>query len=174
MKKELPYYVFDKKYEYFYLYTEFDILFNKEFTKKLEKFSQKIGVGNLSIDLEVPKEYSSLIPNRIDISKEINLDNFYEITLNINGNDLSYYMMNFFICDDSMQWEIYVSLENELSIFACSKEINSLLEVIFSPYAEENIEQKYKIIGDMFGNEELKLKFIESLEQNYNFSNNNE
>ncbi|MNR19135.1 hypothetical protein D3C85_1359030 [compost metagenome] len=91
---------------------------------------------------------------------------------NVNGNELLYYMINFFINDSSKLWEIYVSIENELSIIGCSNQINSLFEVIFNPYGDESLEQKYKIIGDMFNDEKSKLEFIESLEKNYHFSDN--
>lgn len=172
MLKELPNYVFNKSYDCFYLLTEFDIIFNTEFTKKIHILLKKNGSDNLSIDLEVPKEYDSLVPKKIEISKKNGLDSFYEMGLDINGSMLSYYMMNFFVHDDSMTWEIYVSLENELSIFACTKEISSLFEIIFTPYAEEDIEQKYKIIGDMFTDKKTRLDFADSLEKNYHFRNN--
>lgn len=170
MTNELPDYIFKKDYDSFYLLTEFDIIFNDKFTKNLNTFCKRIDSEKLSIKLEVPLEYNSLVPNKIELTDSNNLDDFYEMGTNVKGTELLYYMINFFINDSSELWEIYVSLENELSIIGCSKQISSLFEVIFNPYKEESLEQKYKIIGDMFNDEKLKLKFIESLEKNYHFS----
>lgn len=171
MDKELPEYIFKKNYDSFYLLTEFDIVFNKKFTEKLNVFSKKTDSKKLSINLEVPLEYSSLVPNKIELIDSDNLDDFYEMGTDVDGNELLYYMINFFINDSSGLWEIYVSIENEISIIGCSNQISSLFEVIFNPYEEESLKQKYKIISDMFSNEKVKIEFIESLERNYKFSN---
>jgi hypothetical protein len=171
MNKELPEYIFKKNYDSFYLLTEFDIVFNKKFTEKLNIFCKKIGSAKLSINLDVPLEYNLLVPNRIELINSNNLDDFYEMGTNVNGNELLYYMINFFIDDNSGLWEIYISIENEISIIGCSNQISSLFEVIFNPYEEESLEQKYKIITDMFSSEKVKIEFIESLERNYKFSN---
>jgi len=170
MNKELPEYIFKKNYDSFYLLTEFDIVFNQNFTEKLNIFCNKIDSKKLSIKLEIPLEYNSLVPNRIELIDSNNLDDFYKMGTNVNGTELLYYMINFFIDDNSGLWEIYVSIENELSIIGCSNEISSLFEVIFNPYKEESLEKKYKIIGDMFSDEKSKIEFIESLEENYKFS----
>lgn len=169
MSKELPHYIFKKNYDNFYLLTEFDIIFNEKFTKNLNTFCKKIGSEKLSIKLEVPVEYKSLVPNKIELTDSNNLGDFYEMSTNVNGTELFYYMINFFINDNSELWEIYVSLEKELSIIGCSKQISSIFEVIFKPYEDESVNQKYKIIGDMFNDEKSKLVFIESLERNYKF-----
>ncbi|TPG38202.1 hypothetical protein [Flavobacterium pectinovorum] len=170
MIKELPDYIFNKNYDNFYLLTEYDIIFNEKFTKNLNIFCKRLNSEKLLIKLEVPLEYNSLVPNRIELTDSSNLSNFYEMSANVNEAGLMYYMLNFFINDSSELWEIYVSLENELSVIGCSKEISSLFEVLFNPYKDESVQLKYKIIGDMFDDEELKILFIESLERNYKFS----
>lgn len=161
-------YVFQKSYDNFYLFTEFDVIFNDEFTEKLNVFYTKINGENLSIKIDVPSQYQHSVPNTMDISNPYNLKKFYEMKTHDKDN-LSYYMLNFFISDNSNLWEIYVSLENELSIIACSEKVCSLFEVVFKPYENENIDQKYKIITDMFGNDIDKKLFIESLEEIYHF-----
>ena len=41
MKNELPKYIFNKKYDKFYLLTEYDIVFNHDFTLKFNNFLAK-------------------------------------------------------------------------------------------------------------------------------------
>jgi hypothetical protein len=170
MKRDLPNYVFEKKYDNFYLLTEFDVIFNDEFTKKIDLLLKKIGTNEIIIELEIPLSYQSVVPNKVQIPKPISLNNFYEMKKVVNKTDLFYYMFNFFISDESKLWKIYVSLEKEISILACLNEENSTFKSIINPYKEENLEQKYKIISDMFGTPNDKKEFIDNLEHNYGFS----
>ncbi len=54
MKEDINKYIFQKKYDNFYLFTEFDIIFNEEFTEKLNTFYEKTKGENLCIEIEVP------------------------------------------------------------------------------------------------------------------------
>lgn len=172
MKKELPNYVFERAHEKFYLLTEFDVIFNKRFTDSLVAFMSKKSNKDIYINLELHDEYELYVPKEIVLSSAEELNNFYEMKTNLDSNEVFYYMFNFFISDCTKSWEIYVSLENELSIIGCSNELNSLFEIIFNPYEEESLDKKYKIIGDKFCDDGERKFFFNSLDRNYNFNNN--
>ena len=173
MKKELPNQVFYKKYDNFYLFTEFDIIFNDSFYEKLIFFIKKIKSNKLYFKLENSlQETTSLVKNikYINPTKDI-IKKFYEMEIEVNNKKIPIYCLNHFIIDDSHKWEVYVSLENELSIIGCSNSIKSLFETIFKPYKEENLDVKFKIIGDMFSDENTRKNYISTLQKNYNFWN---
>jgi hypothetical protein len=122
----------------------------------------------LLIQLDIPVENEYKITNTIEIFKPESLNSFYGMQIASGG--LYYYMIDFFISDESKLWEIYVSLENELSIIGCSNKAGSTFELIFKPYEDESLRTKYKLVTDMFSDEHLKKQFIYSLEENYHFS----
>jgi hypothetical protein len=172
MKKELPDMIFDEIYDNFYLFTEFDIIFNEEFYKKLLFFIKKIGNKRLlfksenSLNLLVPLDFKFeyLNPN-ID-----NLKQFYEMEILSNEKKIQVFCINHFISDESSQWELYVSLRNELCIFSCNNSIKPDFISIINPYQEITLKNTYKIIGDRFNDKKARETFLNSLERNYNFS----
>ncbi|WP_323028509.1 hypothetical protein [Gelidibacter japonicus] len=168
----IPDYVFKNKYENHFLLTEFDIIFNEEFTHNLNIFFKKLGSKKMLIKLEVPIEYDALISSYFEFDDPEGLREFYEMSTLINGTELFYYMMNFFIKDDTNLWEIYVSIEHELSIIGCLNRINFLIGFVLNPYGNEDLHRKMTIISDKFNNEISKIEFIESLEKNYQFFKN--
>lgn len=168
MYKELPEYVFNKKYDFFYLLTEYDIIFNQSFTNKMLNLLNEINTTEVIINLQVPEVYKSSVNEKIIINSK-NLNDFYEMEAIIGKKKIPYYMINFFINDDSKNWEIYTSLENEVGIIACSNKLKFYFDNIFDPYCDENLNKKIKIIGDMFSDEKTKLEFFQQLEKNYKF-----
>lgn len=166
MKNELPKYIFKKKYDKFYLLTEYDIVFNHDFTLKFNNFLKTIGYKELTIELDINQ---IVVPRNIVITNPIKLDEYYETDVSINETLVPLYMINFFIYDNSRLWEIYVSIEHELCIIGCNDNVNSILEIVVNPYEEESIEQKIKIIGDKFKDPNVKKEYINLLEKNYNF-----
>ena len=166
MKNQLPEYVFEKKFDKYYLQTEFDIIFNEFFSRKLNTFLEHINYKNLSIKLDIDNRDS--IP--IKILSPLQLNEVYDMEILIGSENVPLFMIDFFISDNFRKWEIYVSLENELSIIACDNEVSCMLEVILKPYEDEDFEQKCKIIGDKFDNKKFKNDFINILKNNYKFN----
>lgn len=147
MIKELPELVFNKRYDNFFLLTEFDVIFNEDFYKELISFIKELGANKLFFSLEDLTDNISSATKRIEfinVSVE-ELKKFYEMHVEFNEKTIPIHYINHFIYDDSHQWEIYVSRENELSIFGCDDKIKTLFFDIFKPYQEETLHIKYKI-----------------------------
>src|SRR5690606_14959020 len=106
-----------------------------------------------------PDQFNKLIPQFLEYSKPSELEDFYELSVTINGNKIYYYWMNFFIRDDTYLWEVYVSSQNEICIIGCEQRIRFLCEYMLHPYKYDGLQKKYEIIAGMFNNEESKIKF---------------
>ena len=76
--KELPEYVFKKKYDFFYLLTEYDIIFNQSFTNKILNFLNEINTTEVIINLQVPEVYKSSIDEKIILNSKC-VHDFYEM-----------------------------------------------------------------------------------------------
>lgn len=170
-KKEIPNFVFTREYDYYFLFTEFDIVFNEEFYKSFYLFLKKLRSDKLTIrldDLSISQEF-------YDIKKEYiyNLPSSKQIELfhNLNINNVPIYNINHFIIDSTNEWEIFVSIENELSIFAVNKVIFEIFKNIFKPYQEESLDVKLNVISGQFVDEIYKNQFIKALISNYKFNN---
>lgn len=175
MKKHLPNYVFKKKYDFFYIFSDSEVILNDFFSKKLEFFLNENKSGEIIFEIELPFQQESFPSKkviRIKNPNKVTINEFYEKEFEINGDRLVLCLFDYFMHDNSNLWEGYVSSNNDICIIGCNNEINSLFEVIFAPYQEENLEQKYKGIGGILENEKSKKEFIESLEKNYHFSDN--
>ncbi len=171
MEKELPNQVFDKQYDNFYLFTELDVIFNNNFYEKLIFFMEKINSNKMFFKIEdsiqgitsIAKKMEYVNPSKNDLIQ------FYEMELEVDNKKTPIHCLNHFIFDNSYEWQLYISLENELSIFGCDNSIKSLFENVFKPYEEEKLNVKYKIIGDMFSDEKSRELFVNTLQKTYNF-----
>lgn len=167
-RQQIPNLVFRKNYYRYFLFTEFDVIFNNSFYNRIISLIKTIETSEITIFSEenTNKDRSFQIniikPNEDDLIKFY--DTFFE-----DGTPM--YCVNHFIKDKNSKWEIFVSIENELSIFACQKEIINEYNLIFEPYKNESLIIKYKIITDMFSDVLHRENFIELLEKNYSFSN---
>lgn len=160
-KPQIPSYIFNKKYYSHFLYTEFDVVFNNSFYEKMVLLITSISTKEIEFYSE-EKKYKINISNPTIFDFIIFYDDCFE-------NDVPLYYTNHYIKDKESKWELYVSVENELSIFACEKEILYTFSLIFEPYKNETLDTKYKVITDMFSDKECKQNFIDSLENNYHF-----
>lgn len=166
-KNEIPDYVFTKKYDYYFLTTEFDIVFSNDFYTKFNLFLSEINSEKLVICLhnicssnidELQNEYIYELPNSNALKA------YHELEI---GN-VPIYVINHFISDNNYEWEIYVSFQFELSIIAVNKNLVELFTKIFKPYEEEGLNTKIRIISGQFI-ENYKSIFIAELMKNYNF-----
>lgn len=171
MKKiEIPNLVFTKNYDFYFLYCEFDVVFNEEFYENFNVFFKSTGSDRLIIRLEDLSEYE----NFRDLKKEYIYNsascNEIESFHNLIIKNIEVYNINHFILDNTHQWEIFVSIENELAIFAVNKNLIEAFKTIFKPYKDEPLSLKFKIISDQFNNEASKKHFISELDKNYKFT----
>jgi hypothetical protein len=173
MIKELPNQVFSKEYDNFYLFTEFDIIFNEIFYEKLNLFMSEIDCNKLLIRIDemslnnLPTFNKSF---KFECPDKNTLKGFYERELVIDDRNVPIYCLNHFIYDEKGGWEIYVSLENEMSILGCSNNLKSVFVNLFEPYKEESLQTKLKIIGDRFSDKKIRDDFFCDLGRNYKFS----
>ncbi len=163
--------IFDEMYDNFYLFTEFDIIFNEEFYEKLLFFIQKIGSKRLLFKLENSIDILPLDLKFEYINPKIDtLKQFYELEVQSNRKKVQVFCINHFISDESQQWEIYVSLRHELCIFSCNNNIKSSFISIINPYQDITLKGTYKIIGDRFSDKKARETFLSTLERYYKFT----
>lgn len=169
-KREVPNFVFEKAYDYYFLFEEFDIVFDDEFYNNFKIFLKKINSNKLIIRFDD----LSWLPKTHNINKEYVYDspfsNEIELFHSLNIDNIEVYNINHFISDNNHQWEIFVSIENELAIVAVNKDILDIFKTIFNPYKEESLDVKLNIIGGQFRDGVYKNQFIKALIKNYNLS----
>lgn len=170
-KKEIPEFVFKKHYDYYFLFTEYDIVFNEIFYSKFDFFLSELESKKINICLQdIPehinnenfkREYNYTLPN-FEVLKT-----FHESEV----NNVPIYNINHFITDNTLNWEIFISIENELSIFGINKNLIKKFNQIYKPYKDESLEVKVSVIGGQFVDENYKKQFIEQLIKNYSLNN---
>lgn len=174
MEKDLPKMVFNKFYENFYLYTEFDIIFNDKFYENLTLLIEKLDCERLifrviesnSLIISPDSNFEYLKPTKESLRA------FYELQIGANGKQTKIFYLDHFLSDESQAWAIYVSLRHEIGIFACEDKIKSLFTSIFKPYTDISVNRLYKIIGDRYNDDRKKEEFLNELEKNYHFLRN--
>lgn len=174
MKNELPDFVLKKKYDYYYLFSDSEITYRKEFSDKLNSFIELSDSKYANIELIVPPQTEYLInkKNFIIPNKETeSLYDFYGIHINVKNNSIiPLHKFDYFLFDKEGMWEAYSSSCSELFIFGCNQEINTLFYDLFKPYDEIKLQQKYVEVSSIFRYESDKVKYINTLEQSYHFS----
>ncbi len=171
MEKYPPKNVFDKIFDFNYLYSESDIICNEEFSSKLFEFTKALKSESLIFEVLNPKEYDYLFENKIVMNNITaqKIMEVYEMKSKINPELYPFSTFSFYIYDNTEKWRIYASDSYEIGIFTCEKSINSLYEVIFKPYEDVSLGQRFIwVSGRLF--EEYRKEYIDELEKNYNFS----
>lgn len=168
--KEIPNFVFTREYDYYFLFTELDIVFDYYFYENFDVFLKKIGSEKLIIRFDDISEFQNIKKLKKEYVYDLPLSNQLEQFHNLIIEDLPIFNINHFILDNNHQWEIFVSMENELSIFAVNKNLIEAFEAIFKPYKDEPLSLKFKLISDQFNNEKTKKRFISDLDESYKFT----
>lgn len=172
---ELPGFVLRKKYDYYYLFSDSEITNRKEFSDKLNTMISLSDSKYANIELIVPTETEYLIEKKkfkipnIEINS---LYDFYGIHIQIKNttNIISLHDFDYYLFDNEGKWEAYSSECREFFIFGCNKDVNSLFYVLFNPYDEILLPQKYVDVTSMFREESYKNDYVKALEDNYHFS----
>ena len=161
------------QYTNYYLFLDTEIIYKDDFSEKLSIFMKNLKSKNLTIKVRLPKEGYLVFPDPIEIlNPNVEaLSDFYQKELrHDNHNSLPICMFDYNMYDESGTWEVYVSFNQEFAVFGCNDDVNSLFNVIFQPYSEESLEEKYDWIKSRFADDFSKNKFINDLESTYNFS----
>lgn len=170
MINQLPNFIFKKAYDNYFLFTEFDIIFNENFYDRLIKFLNNIKSNKLFFELERF--------DNTDMSKALfeyenptitTFEEFYTTKVEFDDKNVLTQFFNHFIYSDVKSWGIYISPEFEMSILACDSEYLDVFLKIFKPYMDEDFHTKVKIIGDMFSDSKTRKMFFDKLNQNYIF-----
>lgn len=170
MIKKLPNYIFEKQYDNYFLLTELDIIFNYQFYYDFIEFFNESGNENLIFELERINDIEiSNMFFKYKNPKVSDFEEFYETEVKLNDKNVLNHFLNHFIYGELKNWEIYISPEYEMSIFACNNQIVDKFSSIIKPYHEESFNTKVKIIGDMFTDENTRKVFFTNLFNNYFF-----
>ena len=172
MKEYPPKNVFNKNFEFNYLYSDSDIVGNDEFANKLFDFVKTLKSNFLVFEILSPERYNNLFEKKIiidEITAQKIIDTF-DYKSNCDSELYPLFVFSFYIYDSTEKWKIYASKDYEIAIFGCDKSINSLLEILFKPYEEESLEQKLSWVTDRFTLKADKIFYIKELEKNYCFS----
>lgn len=170
-KKEIPNFVFKRDYDYYYLYTELDIIFNEQFYENFNTFIREVLTESLIIRLDDISKFPNFINFKLEHLFTKPFNNELKLFHQSEINDFPIFYINHFVYDNSFQWEIFISVENEISIIGVDKSVNEIFKNIFEPYKDESIDVKLKIITDQFVDLSLKTQFINELKENYKFGN---
>ncbi|GEM_PF-6253393 len=164
-------FVFDKKYDNYFLFLDHEIIINNLFYRRLKNFSLKNLGNELIVDLvnlreiEVYKnKYTYKILNSAPHSLEI-LSHEY-IDEKKTYEDL---LFEFLIYDNTSEWAIYCHVGNDYGLGGCNNLVyNSFIEEL-NPYGNISFEKKLNEIGLSFIDEKNKDEFIRNLFSHYNF-----
>ena len=172
MEKYPPDNIFDENFDFNYLYSESDIIWNNEFSSKLFEFTKALKSEFLVFEILNPEEYNHLFEKKIIINNITTqqITDVYNINSKVDPELYPLFVFSFYIYDNTKKWRIYASEDYEIGIFGCEKSVNSLYEVIFKPYAEESLTQKNSLVSSRLF-EQYRNEYIEKLEENYKFSN---
>jgi len=171
--KVLPEFVHRKDYSNYYLFSDSEILRNKVFNERIKLFSNKVNGEKITIEMVLTKEAESIIKSKFVIipnNESYSFEEFDEKYIDFEkGNLLFYSSFNFYVFDETKDWEIYCSTTQDIAIFGCNRNILNEFLNIFKPYEEESFKEKMNWIGN-FCKENYRNEYLNQLKKNYQFS----
>ncbi len=171
VKNNFPSYLLKKKYNNHYLFSDSEIIMNKNFEKKIKIFSKENNGGKIHVEVIIPEYYEHLnLKSKMEYSLNADnvLDDFYNIEYIIEGSLFFVFNFDFIISDDTNSWELYCSSSEEIAILGCNDNLNKSVLDIINPYEEMSLSEKINSIREMFNNETDYAKFITNIKKNYN------
>ncbi|MEI7596519.1 MAG: hypothetical protein WCK02_12280 [Bacteroidota bacterium] len=171
--KELPEFVHRKVYSNYYLFSDCEILRNESFNKKIKLFSKKISGEKVVIEMLLMDWALSHIGSKFFIipnNESYSFEKFDEKCIEFgNGSIFFYSSFNFYVYDETNEWELYCSTTQDIAIFGCNRSILNEFLNIFNPYKEESFKEKMNWIGNIF-KESYRSEYLNKLKNNYQFS----
>lgn len=172
--KELPEFVHRKVYSNYYLLSDSEILRNESFNEKIKLFSKKIIGEKIVIEMLLMDWAKSHIESKFFIipnDESYSFEKFDEKCIEFgNGNVFYYSSFNFYVYDETNEWELYCSSSRDIAIFGCNSRILDEFLNIFNPYEKESFSEKMKWIGNDFKEDRFRNEYINKLRSNYLFS----
>ena len=171
--KELPEFVHRKEYSNYYLFSDSEILRNKKFNERIKSFSNKVNGEKITVEMDLTKDAESIIKSKFVIipnNESYSFEEFDDKYVDLEkGSVLFYSAFNFYVFDETKDWEIYCSMTQDIAIFGCNRNILNEFLNIFKPYEEETFKEKMKWIGN-FCKENYRSEYFNKLRKNYKFS----
>ncbi len=155
----LPKYALRKKYECLFLFSDTEVYRNDNFNSSIQNYSHEVGGTEITVDVmnfKEIKEYRKFAITNIKNTEKKSLSLLSEIIL-IDDQSIEDLLGDYYIYDETNQWEFFVSTIMETAIFGCNKNSIDAFFKYFDPYNEISIEEKLKDIYDCF---RLKMKEI--------------
>lgn len=163
-------FVFDRKYDNYFLFMDNEIVMNNVFYKKIKHFSSEIHGKELIIDLVNLRGNENYVNKHTCKILNSSLDTF-EVLSHVNiGNSKTFedLLFEFLIYDDTNEWAIYCHIGSDFGLAGCSDLVyNAFLESI-NPYEKLSFEEKLNEIEQTFIDKKMKDEFIHNLRSNYN------
>jgi|WetSurMetagenome_2_1015567.scaffolds.fasta_scaffold44807_4 hypothetical protein len=172
--KKLPEFVHRKVYSSYYLFSDSEILGNKKFNGRIKSFSNKVNGEKITVEMVLTEEAESFIENKfviIPLNESFSFEIFDEKYIDLGkGFVLLYSSFNFFVYDETKDWELYCSTTEDIAIVGCNRNVLDDFLSIFKPYEEESFIEKMSDIGCFFKEEKYRIEYISKLRKNYQFS----
>ena len=169
MYRKLPEYVLRKNFKNLFLFLDSDIYYKELFNNNIQKFSDKTEGNEIIIEvmnfkeIEEYRKYSVIkIPN----IEQKSLFILGDIPV-VSNQSVESLLGDYYIYDDTKEWEFFVSIIDETAVFGCNDDILPIFMDIFQPYKDETFEEKLKWIYGMCSSKKEKNKFIKELCKNY-------
>ncbi len=164
-------FVFNKKYDNYFLFLDNEIAINEVFYKRIKSFSLRNHGNELIIDLinlrgnDLYKRKNIFkVPNTSPYTLEILSSEFID-----EKKTYEDMMFEFLIFDDTDEWAVYCHVGNDYGIGGCNAMLYSSFIEELKPYEKISFEGKLKEVEKAFGNVDEKERFISSLLTTYNF-----
>jgi hypothetical protein len=171
MNNKLPNYVLRKKFKHCFLFSESEVSYKDVFNQNIQKFSNALLGKEIIVEImnfKLIDEYSSFSIIKIPNSDSSSLSRLGEISL-IDDQSVEDLLGDYYIFDDTREWEFYVSLIDETVVFGCNSKVLDVFLNIFEPYKEVSFKEKLKEIYGCCNIEIERNIFITELCKNYNW-----
>ncbi len=169
MQKKLPKYILRRSFDYHFLFTDYEVNYNDQFNKQIQEFSKKNGGIEIIVEImnfKQIKEYKKYSIIKISNTDSRSLSVLENIPL-IRDQSVSDLLGYYYIFDDTKEWEFYVSIIDETSVFGCNNSCIENFREIFKPYKDFTLNDKIKEIYSCCDIREKRQFFIKELCNNY-------
>ena len=169
MYKRLPKYILRKNYTNLFLFLDSEIYYREVFNNNIQKFSKENGGEKIIVEImnfKEIEEYKKFSIIKISNTELKSLSVLGEIPV-LSGYSVEDLLGDYYIFDDTNEWEFFVSIIDEIAVFGCHESVlQSFLET-FQPYKEMTLNEKLEFIYLGSNSEKESSKFIKELHENY-------
>ena len=169
MYNKLPKYVLRKDFKNLFLFSDSEIYYRELFNNNIQKFSKKVGGKDIVLEImnfKEIKEYEKYSIIKIPNTEQKSLVVLGDIPV-ILDHSVEDLLGDYFIFDDTKEWEFFVSIIDEAAVFGCNDRVLHFFLDIIQPYKEMTLNEKLQEIYLCSNSEKERRKFIKELCENY-------